>query len=188
MDRKEFSKDEKPRNIFVYVCERIAESLREHGFKYIKSNNAIIKRDSQFTYKISFQPSIKYGSTSFLVNISVESDCLAQWRRNEYQGEAIDGMVVATSLARLTKMKNEWPRYEIATFTERERVILEITNIINDYAIPFFEQFNDINLLVKKVEKFGFLPHLKNQNIIFRRNTISDFIRCFSSSESEPFE
>ena len=55
MEKKDFPKGTKPREIFVYTCERIAEPLIPLGYKYRKSKNDIYKTDgiklwSRFTF------------------------------------------------------------------------------------------------------------------------------------------
>ena len=44
MEKKDFPKGTKPREIFVYTCERIAEPLNPLGYKYRKSKNDIQTR------------------------------------------------------------------------------------------------------------------------------------------------
>ena len=46
MEKKDFPKGTKPREIFVYTCERIAEPLNPLGYKYRKSKNDIYKKAS----------------------------------------------------------------------------------------------------------------------------------------------
>ena len=48
MEKKDFPKGTKPREIFVYTCERIAEPLNPLGYKYRKSKNDIYKKDGIF--------------------------------------------------------------------------------------------------------------------------------------------
>ena len=48
MEKKDFPKGTKPREIFVYTCERIAEPLNPLGHKYRKSKNDIYKKDGIF--------------------------------------------------------------------------------------------------------------------------------------------
>ena len=55
MEKKDFPTGTKPREIFVYTCERIAEPLIPLGYKYRKSKNDIYKKDgiklcSPFTF------------------------------------------------------------------------------------------------------------------------------------------
>jgi len=49
MEKKDFPKGTKPREIFVYTCERIAEPLNPLGYKYRKSKNDIYKKDGILT-------------------------------------------------------------------------------------------------------------------------------------------
>ena len=65
MEMKDFPKGTKPREIFVYTCERIAEPLIPLGYKYRKSKNDIYKKDGIFVFSFYFSPSICFGSTTF---------------------------------------------------------------------------------------------------------------------------
>ena len=49
MEKKDFPKGTKPREIFVYTCERIAEPLIPLGYKYRKSKNDIYKNCLLYT-------------------------------------------------------------------------------------------------------------------------------------------
>ena len=143
MEKKDFPKGTKPREIFVYTCERIAEPLIPLGYKYRKSKNDIYKKDGIFVFSFYFSPSIRFGSTTFTAFFDVSSPVIAQWR-SEQQGpeEAYDG-IVGTSIARLTRRYDDFPRYEVSTLLERERSIQEISGQIQDYALPFFARFSD---------------------------------------------
>ncbi|WP_242962151.1 DUF4304 domain-containing protein [Faecalibacterium sp. An192] len=109
MEKKDFPKGTKPREIFVYTCERIAEPLIPLGYKYRKSKNDIYKKDGIFVFSFYFSPSIRFGSTTFTAFFDVSSPVIAQWR-SEQQGpeEAYDG-IVGTSIARLTCRYDDFP-------------------------------------------------------------------------------
>ena len=132
MEKKDFPKGTKPREIFVYTCERIAEPLIPLGYKYRKSKNDIYKKNGIFVFSFDFSPSIRFGSTTFTASFHVSSPVIAQWRsEQEGEEEAYDG-IVGTSIARLTRRYNDFPRYEVATLIERERSIQEISGQIQD--------------------------------------------------------
>ena len=57
MEKKDFPKGTKPREIFVYTCERIAEPLNPLGYKYRKSKNDIYKKDGIFVFSFYFSRS-----------------------------------------------------------------------------------------------------------------------------------
>ena len=134
MEKKDFPKGTKPREIFVYTCERIAEPLIPLGYKYRKSKNDIYKKDGIFVFSFYFSPSIRFGSTTFTAFFDVSSQVIAQWR-SEQEGteETYDG-IVGTSIARLTHRYDDFPRYEVSTLLERERSIQEISGQIQDYG------------------------------------------------------
>ena len=144
MEKKDFPKGTKPREIFVYTCERIAEPLNPLGYKYRKSKNDIYKKDGIFVFSFYFSPSIRFGSTTFTAFFDVSSPVIAQWR-SEQEGteETYDG-IVGTSIARLTHRYDDFPRYEVSTLLERERSIQEISGQIQDYALPFFARFSNL--------------------------------------------
>ena len=55
MEKKDFPKGTKPREIFVYTCERIAEPLIPLGYKYRKSKNDIYKKDGIFVFSLYYR-------------------------------------------------------------------------------------------------------------------------------------
>lgn len=178
MEIKDFPKGTKPREIFIYTCERIAEPLIPLGYKYRKSRNDIIKKGSPFTFGFDFQPSIRFSSICFHARFFVESDVLLQWRKRKYnEDDCIDSVIIDT-ITRLTRQNNDWKDYWVDTFMERERVIKEISDQINQYALPFFERFSNLEQLIEDVERDGFLPHRKkNEKYNQKRNM--DFVECF---------
>ena len=76
MEKKDFPKGTKPREIFVYTCERIAEPLIPLGYKYRKSKNDIYKKDGIFVFSFYFSPSIRFGSTTFTAFFDVTSPAM----------------------------------------------------------------------------------------------------------------
>jgi len=179
MEIKEFPKDTKPKVIFDYVCERIAEPLKELGFKHRKKEKDVYKSDENFTYRIWFQPDHR-GSTSFIVHIAIESEKMALWREVKYA--RADNVVFTTRLDNLTARAQVGGWYDVTTLSERERVISEILKQVNEFAIPYFEKFEDVDLIVVGIEKQGFLPHRinnKQRKWDIYKKAESDFIQCF---------
>ena len=152
MEKKDFPKGTKPREIFVYTCERIAEPLIPLGYKYRKSKNDIYKKDGIFVFSFYFSPSIRFGSTTFTAFFDVSSPVIAQWRSEQEGTEETNDGIVGTSIARLTRRYDDFPRYEVSTLLERERSIQEISGQIQDYALPFFARFSDLPKLLDDVD------------------------------------
>ena len=179
MDIKEFPKDTKPRIIFDYVCERIAEPLKQLGFKHRKKEKDIYKSDENFTYRIWFQPDHR-GSTSFIVHIAIESEKMALWREVKYS--RADSVIFTTKLVNLTAKAQVGNWYDVATLSERERVISEILKQVNEFAIPYFTKFENIDSLIDEIKEQGFLPHRisnKQRKFDIYKKVESDFIQCF---------
>ena len=161
MKKKDFPKGTKPREIFVYTCERIAEPLIPLGYKYRKSKNDIYKKDGIFVFSFDFSPSIRFGSTTFTVTFHVGSPVIAQWRSEQEGYEATYDGIVGTSIARLTRRYDDLPRYEVSTLLERERSIQEIS---------------DLPKLLDDVEREGFFPHRRGFDVPKRNR---EFLECF---------
>ncbi len=159
MEKKDFPKGTKPREIFVYTCERIAEPLIPLGYKYRESKNDIYKKDGIFVFSFDFSPSIRFGSTTFTATFHVSSPVIAKWRSEQEGTEDTYDGIVGTSIARLTRRYDDFPRYEVSTLLERERSIQEISWQIQDYALPFFARFSNLPKLLDDVEREGFFPH-----------------------------
>ena len=176
MEKKDFPKGTKPRGIFVYTCERIAEPLIPLGYKYRKSKNDIYKKDGIFVFSFYFSPSIRFGSTTFTAFFDVSSPVIARWRSEREGTEETYEGIVGTSIARLTRRYDDFPRYEVSTLLERERSIQEISGQIQDYALPFFTRFSNLPKLLDDVERDGFFPHRKGFDVPKRNR---EFIECF---------
>lgn len=69
-------------------------------------------------------------------------------KRKHNREDCIDS-VIGTAITRLLRQNNDWKDYRVDTFMERERVIKEISDQINQYALPFFLSVSPIlnNLL-----------------------------------------
>lgn len=101
---------------------------------------------------------------------------IAQWRSEQEETEGTNDGIVGTSIARLTRRYDDFPRYEVSTLLERERSIQEISGQIQDYALPLFSRFSDLPKLLDDVDREGFFPHRKGFDVPKRNR---EFIECF---------
>ena len=101
---------------------------------------------------------------------------IAKWRSEQEGTNNIYDGIVGTSIARLTRRNDDFPRYEVATLLERERSIQEISGQIQDYALPFFARFSDLPKLLDDVEREGFFPYRRGFDVPKRNR---EFIECF---------
>lgn len=108
-------------------------------------------------------------------------------KRKHNREDCIDS-VIGTAITRLLRQNNDWKDYRVDTFMERERVIKEISDQINQYALPFFERFPNIEQLVEDVEKEGFLPHRKKFESYYHISEIWILWNAFTSPRSEQTE
>ena len=176
MEIKDFPKGTKHREIFVYTCERIAEPLIPLGYKYRKSKNDIYKNEGIFVFSFWFQPSVSFGSTTFWAHFDVSSPVYAQWCNKKEGCDDSLGGVVGSTIARLTRRDNYFPTYEVSTMLERERSIREVSEQIQQFALPLFERFSDLKTLLDDVERERFFPHRKGFD---SQKHNQDVIECF---------
>lgn len=106
----------------------------------------------------------------------MSSPVIAKWRSEQEGTEKTYDGIVGTSIARLTRRYDDFPRYEVSTLLERERSIQEISGQIQDYALPFFARFSNLPKLLDDVEQEGFFPHRKGVDVPKRNR---EFIECF---------
>lgn len=154
----EFLLSDKPSKKFQSVCTAISEILLPLGFKYRKSSNDVIKRDTDFVYIIKFSRTRKINPIVFNVNICVQSDVIKSWQQS--CGDVIaDGKIVDIPLVSLTRRKELFSHYEFRTVSDAQEVVDDIVMQIKRYALLFFKRFSNINKLLNDVEQSCLLPH-----------------------------
>lgn len=118
-------------------------------FKYLKSKKCLRQKNGDFTFDISFTGS-KYGELRVFVSVETsiappDANC-----------------IFISPIVNLTRKYKKIDSYHVITISERERVIEEICRYIDEFVLPFFARFENIEVLSQEVSKQGFLPHRKN--------------------------
>jgi hypothetical protein len=57
------------RNIYLNACAEIAAAFADHGFRYLKSQQAMVKRELELTFRVSFQSDFR----NWLVDHPIEA-------------------------------------------------------------------------------------------------------------------
>lgn len=65
---------------------------------------------------------------------------------------------------------------------ERERSIREISEQIQEYALPFFARFSDLETLLDDIEREGFYPHRKGFDLPKHNQEVIQFLREYLQS------
>ncbi len=88
MEKKDFPKGTKPREIFEKTCERIAEQLIPVGYKCRKSKERHLQiRRASFVVLVGFCPLHPLWLHRFYCFFDASSPVIAQWRSEQERTE-----------------------------------------------------------------------------------------------------
>ena len=188
MAQTRFSKIERienPKDVYTEVCQTIADYYGEYGFKYAKSKQTLTlkRKNSEFTYKISFSSS-RYNAADRYVEVTAFANVLSkkykQWQTENKIGSTnyIPKDFVAGGQIGNMQEKSKWLKWKVAN---PETIVAEVEDIIrsiNQYAVPFFESFENIPKLISYIEKQG------NYFGILTSQSLASFLMYVASKES----
>ncbi|RLJ81004.1 hypothetical protein [Pedobacter alluvionis] len=131
----------------VTACKELEEKLSMYGFKTL-SKGLLFKRklNRDITQEIAFQITSHFD---IIVHISISSEIVKRWNKDNFKDES--GIMVTKQLGYLTPLQN-WKTWnimksEIAKKQFKEEFLYQI----EEYILPFFEKFNNINLLIEEL-------------------------------------
>jgi hypothetical protein len=154
--------DEKPRDVYLTACKRIASYYEPFGFKYSKSSQhlRLIQKDSEFVFQISFGSS-HYNVAGVNVEIKVYASVISQ-KFKKWQSENINGELnsnpneyICGGLIGNLQENTIFMKWNIGNKATREQEIENIIENINCLAIPYFEKFSNVQNLVAEIEQRG---------------------------------
>lgn len=135
------------REFAITACKELEEKLTMYGFKTL-SKELLFKRklNADIKQEIAFQIT---SHSDIIVHISISSETVKRWNKDNFEDES--GIMVANQLGYLTPLQN-WKTWnimksEIAKKQFKEEVLYQI----EAYILPFFDKFNDINLLIEEL-------------------------------------
>ncbi len=155
-------KIENPREVYLSVCKSIADYYEQYGFKYSPSGQhmTLKTKGSEFIYRISFSSShynIADENVAITVSANVLSHKFKKWQSenkmslfNKMPSEYIGGGQIGN-----LQENAQWLKWNVANPLTRHTEIEAIIEHINKFAIPFFNLFTDINLLIQNIKKCG---------------------------------
>ena len=131
----------------VTACKELEEKLSMYGFKTLSKGLLFTRKlNRDITQEIAFQIT---SSFDIIVHISISSETVKRWNKDNFEDES--GIMVTNQLGYLTPLQN-WKTWnimksEIAKKQFKEEVLYQI----EEYILPFFDKFNNINLLIEEL-------------------------------------
>lgn len=147
------SAPESPREIYAAACAEIATHFSGRGYRFAKSGPHATRKSGDFTYQIGFQSSHKNvaGVTVKLwVHGTVFSKRLETWRSSHPQLRVID-YVAGGQIGNLTD-DTIWHDWNLADPNTRQSTIDAVILTIESVAMPYFAQFDDLKVLIPKLQ------------------------------------
>lgn len=133
----------------AYQCcvESIHETLKLHGYKKLRTKFSKSKEDVLSI--IQFQKDKRSPSNvcRFTINLAIVVECLhPEWRGHLTRADAFDGNLQIRLGRLMPEPDDVW--WEITEETDIELLKKELTELINNLAIPYLEKYsNKVNLI-----------------------------------------
>ena len=131
----------------ITACKELETILSRYGFKTL-SKGLLFKRklNTDITQEIRFQIT---SNLDIIVHIAVMTEMVKQWNKANYNVE-ID-TVLTNQLGYLTPIQN-WKTWIIGkSDIAKKQFQKEVLFQIEEYIMPLFDKFNDINALIEEL-------------------------------------
>jgi len=162
-----------PREIYLKACAEIATHFADLGFQYLKSGPCARKKLGGFTYQIGFQSSHNNSigvTVKLWVAGTVFSKKLKSWRSSYPELQSTD--VVAGGQIGNLVTDSSWYDWNLADPQTRSSTIASVVKAIESIAIPYFEQFDDLDSMVSRLQESD-IPSMPIYCVI-------EYLMCFA--------
>ena len=136
---------EKPRDVYLGACEAIAQSLAPHGFRYLKSRQALDRTVGAFVHHVSFQSShnnIAGQSVVMWMHANVRCKELARWRSQQSSPLRTDDWVAGGMVHNLTR-EHAMIEWQLADPTSRSATIANGQEFAGTIVLGYLALFED---------------------------------------------
>ncbi len=162
-----------PRDVYLAACADICSHFAERGFRFAKSGPHANKKIGEFRLQIGFQSSarnIAGVGIRMWISGKVFSTKLKEWRAKYSELEPLD-YVAGCQLQNLTssQIETDW---DLADSITRPSTIQRAVSTIKMVALPYFEQFEDLESMIRKLQDFD-VPAMPINRVI-------EFLMCFA--------
>lgn len=143
--------DERPRDVYLASCARIAQALAADGFTYVKSQQECRRLRGDFEHVIGFQTERSNCAGVFVtlrLVANVSSKRLLEWRIAR-GAPALDH--VAGGMVHLLGERYGDISWDLANPAERAATEQDVLAFIDEEVLPFFALFDDPPALVARL-------------------------------------
>jgi hypothetical protein len=163
--------------VFAEACSEIAAKFTDRGFRFAQSGPHARKKAGDFTYQIGFQSSHKNAAgvtVKLWIHGTVFSKKLESWRRSYPELYAMD-YVAGGQIGNLSE-NTIWHDWDLADIQTRASIIHSAIATVESVAMPYFGQFDDVDSMIRKVQKTD-IPSMTIDRVI-------EFLMCFGNRQA----
>jgi hypothetical protein len=163
------------REIYLDACAHIGATLAPHGFKYAKSGPHALRTQGDFTFRISFQSSMRnvVGQyVSLIIHAIAHSKHLYTWRAAQPRPLRMDNWAAGGQVGNL-QHPHHWLDFDLADPASRPAIISNAMSTIEQVALPYFTSFDNVPVLCERLVTDD-VPGLEGPLAL-------EFLLCFGS-------
>jgi hypothetical protein len=164
---------ESPRKVYLTACTQIASVFIPLGYKYAKSGPHTRCQNGDFTFQISFQSSHHNVADEYIalwIHAHILSQRLKNWREQQTHAIRSTDYVAGGQIGNLVH-DHSWMEWDLADPQQRESTVADAVHTIKQLALPFFEQFKNLDVLINGLQTET-LPAMDILSVI-------EFLLCF---------
>lgn len=145
---------EPPRKVYLTACAQIASVFIPLGYKYAKNGPHTRRQNGDFVFQISFQSSHNNVAGEYIalwIHTHVLSQRLRNWREQQTHAMRSTDYVAGGQIGNLVQ-DHSWMEWNLADPQQRKNTVADAVDTIKQLALPFFEQFEDLDVLINSLQ------------------------------------
>ena len=146
---------EKPRDVYLAVCERIASAFQLDGFRYLRSKHQFVREIGIYRHIVRFQgdpDNVAGHHVGIWLQVEVRCARLQQWRREQPHPLSGRGDLIVWGPVADIEGKHVILQWEFADPVDRNATIADATAFIRSIVLPWFKHFEDPTTLLADIE------------------------------------
>lgn len=136
----------------IEACREVLETFIDNDFSVSKKGLKVSRTiDKDIKQEIEFQVTTHHD---IIIHYIISSKKIKNWFKEKYSFKR-EGIITAGQLGYLTP-RNDWHTWQIGTSDiAKNQFTAEAKSMIQDYLIPLFERFYDIDRLINDLCQYG---------------------------------
>lgn len=171
---------EKPRDVFLAACARIAEALASDGFRFMRSKRELRREAGEFVHRIILRAdrdNVAGRHVGLGIDVGVSCRRLEAWRRQ--QQHPLSGTGDRLAFGPICNIEANYLTiaWELADPADRQATVADAVSMIRTEALQWFKHFEDPAALLADFEDQWPVP-------LCRFDCQLDFAFCFGGRDS----